>query len=56
MECNAIAVDGDFLLRTSMRNTTFNDRAKITAGAVAALVIVGLIFVMAMAFLWTPPA
>jgi hypothetical protein len=39
-----------------MRDHTSHDRAKITAGAVAALVIVGLMFVIAMAFLWTPPA
>jgi hypothetical protein len=31
------------------------ERAKITAGAVAAIVIVGLLFVIALAFLWTPP-
>lgn len=34
---------------------TSNDRAKITAGAVAAVVIVGLMFVVALAFLWMPP-
>jgi hypothetical protein len=38
-----------------MRDHTSNDKAKITAGAVAAIVMVGLMFVIALAFLWTPP-
>jgi hypothetical protein len=33
-----------------------NEKAKITAGAVAAVVTVGLLAVIAMAFLWTPPS
>jgi hypothetical protein len=37
-----------------MRNYS-RENAKITAGAVAAIVIVGLMVVVAMAFLWTPP-
>jgi hypothetical protein len=38
-----------------MRDYPTNDKAKITAGAVAAVLIVGLMFVTAMAFLWMPP-
>jgi hypothetical protein len=37
------------------RAYTPKERAKITAGAVAAVVIVGLLLVIALAFLWTPP-
>ena len=37
------------------RTYTSRERAKITAGAVAAVVIVGLLSVIALAFLWTPP-
>jgi hypothetical protein len=32
-----------------------NEKAKITAGAIAAVAIVGLLAVVAMTFLWTPP-
>jgi hypothetical protein len=34
-----------------MRDTTFKEKTRITAGAVAALVIVGWLAVLAMAFL-----
>lgn len=37
------------------RAYTSKEQAKITAGAVTAVVIVGLLFVTALAFLWTPP-
>jgi hypothetical protein len=37
------------------RPYTSKEQAKITVGAVAAVVIVGLLFVIALAFLWTPP-
>jgi hypothetical protein len=33
-----------------------NEKAKITAGAVTAVAIVGLLAVIALAFLWTPPS
>jgi hypothetical protein len=32
-----------------------DDTAMITAGVVAAVLIVGMMFVIAMAFLWMPP-
>jgi hypothetical protein len=32
-----------------------NEKAKITAGAITAVLIVGLLAVIALAFLWTPP-
>jgi hypothetical protein len=32
-----------------------NEIAKITAGAISVVVIVGLLAVIALAFLWTPP-
>ena len=32
-----------------------NEKAKITAGAVTAVVIVALLAVIGLAFLWTPP-
>jgi hypothetical protein len=38
------------------RAYTSKEQAKITAGAVAAIVIVGLLVVIALAFLWTPPS
>jgi hypothetical protein len=37
-----------------MRPYTTNEKAKITAGAVAALVLTGMLFVLALAFLQTP--
>jgi hypothetical protein len=37
--------------RSRMRAYTFKEKAKITAGAVAALVIVGWVVVLAIAFL-----
>jgi hypothetical protein len=39
-----------------MLDYTKKERAKITAGAVSALVIVGLLGVIALAFLWTAPS
>jgi len=38
-----------------MRDRISRENAKVTAGAVAAIVIVGLMAVVALAFLWTPP-
>ncbi len=38
-----------------MRDYTTKDKAKITAGAISAVVIVGLLAVIALGFLWTPP-
>jgi hypothetical protein len=32
-----------------------HEKAKITAGAATAVIIVGLLAVVALAFLWTPP-
>jgi hypothetical protein len=37
-----------------MRPYTTKEKAKITAGAVAALVLTGMLFVLALAFLQTP--
>jgi hypothetical protein len=37
-----------------MRPYTAKEKAKITAGAVAALVMTGMFFVLALAFLQTP--
>jgi hypothetical protein len=41
--------------RHRMREFTKSEKAKVTAGAVSAVVIVGLFAVIALAFLWTPP-
>jgi hypothetical protein len=38
-----------------MRDHTTKEKAKITAGAISAVAIVGLLAVVALAFLWTPP-
>jgi hypothetical protein len=38
-----------------MRDYTTKEKAKITAGAISAVVIVGLLAMIALAFLWTPP-
>jgi len=38
-----------------MRDRISRENAKVTAGAVAAIVIVGFLVVIALAFLWTPP-
>jgi hypothetical protein len=38
-----------------VRDYTTNEKLKITAGAISAVVIVGLLAVVALAFLWTPP-
>jgi hypothetical protein len=38
----------------AMRPYTTKETAKITAGAVAALVMTGMLFVLALAFLQTP--
>jgi hypothetical protein len=40
--------------RQRMRPYTTKEKAKITAGAVAALVLTGMLFVLALAFLQTP--
>jgi hypothetical protein len=40
--------------RQRMRPYTTKEKAKITAGAVAALVMTGMLFVLALAFLQTP--
>jgi hypothetical protein len=40
----------------SMLNYGSDDTAMITAGAVAAVLVVGFMFVIAMVFLWMPPA
>jgi hypothetical protein len=34
---------------------TNKEKAKITAGAVSAIIIIGLMAVIALAFLWMPP-
>jgi hypothetical protein len=39
-----------------MRDDGFEDSAKVMAGAITAIVIVGLAIVIAMAFLWLPPS
>jgi hypothetical protein len=38
-----------------VQDYTKKEKAKITAGAISAVVIVGLLAVVALAFLWTPP-
>jgi hypothetical protein len=38
-----------------MRDYTTKEKAKITAGAISAVVIVGLLAMIALVFLWTPP-
>jgi hypothetical protein len=38
-----------------MRDYTTKEKLKITVGAISAVVTVGLLAVIALAFLWTPP-
>ena len=38
-----------------MREYTTKEKCKITAGAICAVVTVGLLAAIALAFLWTPP-
>ena len=38
-----------------MRDSTTKEKFKITAGAICAVVTVGLLAAIALAFLWTPP-
>ncbi len=38
-----------------MRDYTTKEKFKITAGAICAVVTVGLLAAIALAFLWTPP-
>jgi hypothetical protein len=38
-----------------MRDYTTKEKLKITAGAISAVVTVGLLAAIALAFLWTPP-
>jgi hypothetical protein len=41
--------------RLRMQDYTNREKARITAGAITAIVIVGLMAVIALAFLWMPP-